>query len=46
MTQTEIEISRNLAGAWARWPEHLTFKPDQWYIEPKIGFQLDLRKRD
>lgn len=42
---TEIEVSRNMAGAWSRWPEVMPFVPDRWHVEPKIGIQLDLTKR-
>ncbi len=35
----EIEVSRNLAGAWSRSSilGAYTFEPDRWYAQPKIG---------
>jgi len=35
----EMEISRNLPGAWSRSPivGSYTFEPDKWYVQPKVG---------
>ncbi len=35
----ELEISRNLPGAWSRSPVigSYTFEPDRWHVQPKVG---------
>lgn len=35
----ELEISRNLPGAWSRSPVigTYTFEPDRWHLQPKVG---------
>ena len=39
----EIEVSRNMAGAFARWPRRMPFQEGTWRVNPKIGVSVNLK---
>ena len=39
----EIEVSRNMAGAFSRWPRRVPFREDTWRVNPKIGVSVNLK---
>lgn len=38
----EVEVSRNLAGAFYRFPTDHQFKPNKVYVHPKVGFKYQI----
>lgn len=40
---TEVEISRNMAGAWARFPEPVPFEEDRFHVQPKVGISYRIK---